>query len=373
MAIMVPAIAGKIINIGRAGENLATTVVFDVSDWVKSAEEGGFGNNGTFTLTIQQGGGSFYSQDNIDTSEAGKVKWPINNVNTSVVGLGKCELNYRVIDNEETIVIKSIIYDFVVTNSLDMEATGNVPDVVVSWLDQIGDILTEATSAQAWATGERGDQPVGPSEPQYHNNALYYSGLAQSAESTATQKASDASGYANDASGYANNASDYATAAANSAAEIEDLDVTAITGSPLSTASVTKTKPNDYLLTFTIPRGSGWFSGNVNPTTVSNAKNNDYYLNTTDGSVWRCTNDNGNSWNEVGNIKGKGLEVIQVVTSLPTSFKTQGSIYGLKSSLSAATPADLYLQNNASGSNDWVYIGREGGISAYLYDWTSNS
>lgn len=371
MAIMVPAVAGKVINIGHAGENLATTIVFDVSDWIKPVGEGGFGNNGSFTLIIQQGGGSFYSQTTIDTSETGKVKWPVDKVNTSVVGLGKCELRYEIINNGVSTVVKSIIYDFVVTNSLDLDANENIPDVVVSWLDQISTILAEATDAGKWAVGPSNLSNPSLDTPTDTNNALYYSGLAESYKNNAYEYKNDAYEYKNDASGYANDASGYADAAARSAAEIEDLDVAAVTGSPLSAASVTKTKPDDYLLTFTIPRGSGWFSGNTNPSTVSNAKNNDYYLNTTDGSVWKCGNNNGSSWTEVGNIRGKGLNVTKTVTSLPTTpFVAQGTIYGLKSNLSSTTPADLYLQNNTSGSNSWIYIGREGGISARLYDWT---
>ena len=100
MAVIVPAIAGKVIHIGRAGENLATTVQFDVADWLKPVAEGGFGNNGHFDLFVQQGGGQIYPQ-NLVKDQASEltndiVEWNITNSNTATIGLGKCELVYSI-------------------------------------------------------------------------------------------------------------------------------------------------------------------------------------------------------------------------------------------------------------------------------------
>lgn len=287
MAIIVPAIAGKVIHIGRAGEHLATTVTFDVSDWLEE-----FGSNGTFILYVQQGEGfyiqsikqptqpilgtqwvfndiinvkgslghhgigSFYDEDGreivrylmpqinflneeteysllngksyedgreilfYDTVQVynsgywikpgyktivvtggvdqedpfllswlnenatsspltffpgnGLVEWDVTNANTGTIGLGKCELQYNV----NGAIVKSIIYDIVVTNSLDMEAQEDPPDPIASWLNDVGQLLDDINNASKWAVGPTEATTPGV-EPSDTNNAKYWAQIAQ--------------------------------------------------------------------------------------------------------------------------------------------------------------------------------------------------
>ena len=182
MAIIVPATAGKIINLGRAGENLATTVVFDVNDWIKSTSEGGFGSTGTFALFVQQGGGGYYLQTLEESSAArltdGLVKWNVTEANTTTVGLGKCELAYTI----NQVIVKSIIYDIVVTNSLDTEAQGSVPTPVESWINEVSQLTDQiihaadyADESEQWAKGTKGGTPVTSGQIGYQDNSKYYS------------------------------------------------------------------------------------------------------------------------------------------------------------------------------------------------------
>lgn len=234
MAVIVPAIAGKVIHIGRAGENLATTVQFDVTDWLKPVAEGGFGSDGTFSLFVQQGGGQIYPQT---ITEPGTnqtiVSWDVTNSNTATIGLGKCELVYSI----QEVKVKSVIYDIVVTNSLDIEAQGNVPSAIDSWLneisgmvDQISGAAEQADKAERYAKGTSNGVAVAADTVGYNDNAKYYSDL------------------------------------------ISDMTVSITTGSAGSDASINKTTiDNHYNLAFTIPRGNTGAQGPSGTITVDSS------------------------------------------------------------------------------------------------------
>lgn len=379
MAIIIPAIAGKVINIGRAGENLATIVTFDVSDWLEE-----FSNAGTFSLVVQQNGG-YYPQSIIQPGTGNGqlrniVQWKITNSNTSVIGLGKCELIYTIINNQSNIIVKSMIYDIVVTNSLDIEAQGSVPSPIENWIQQITERWSTIEDAAKWAVGP---SDATTTQPSATNNAKYYS--------------EQAALYGNLTAG------------------------TTTTGAPGSNASARATWSNNgWVLNFTIPRGSEWFSGTNNPGTVSGAKTNDYFLNTTTGAVFKCTNTSGSSWTNVGNIKGvqgaqgnpgtaatitvgtvttgnpgtnvivnnrgtsnaaildftipegKGLQIagaVEQTSNLPTPASNyQNQVY-----IVGKSPGHYYYPLKNS-SNQWVWSdgGVLGGMTAVLCDWTSN-
>ena len=195
MAFIVPAKVGEVINIGRAGEHKATKVIFDVSDWIDE-----FGS-GTFKLIVQQGGGN-YSVPWI-VRNGTNIEWEITSSNTAIVGAGKCELILTVGEK----VVKSIIYDILVTNALDIEVQGDIPDAISSWITQANEDLDNIVN-------------VIDTVEQYVNAAAY--------------------------------SADEAEAAAN---KIINLRVNGTTTSG-NTASVTKSESGGIItLSFTLPKG----------------------------------------------------------------------------------------------------------------------
>ena len=154
MAIKVPAVAGKVIHIGRAGENLATTVTFDVNEWIDE-----FSDTGSFSLFVQQGGECYpqairYGGRADDIAEhGGLVEWDVIAANTAIVGMGKCELVYTIRDNpsDDGVIVKSVIYDIVVTSSLDAEAGDEMPSAIESWLEEVAGMTEEIANAAEYA------------------------------------------------------------------------------------------------------------------------------------------------------------------------------------------------------------------------------
>lgn len=175
--------SGTIIYIGRVGENLATDVVFDISAWV---EEYG---KGAAELVINQNGETY---PQYTTREDNLIKWKVTNSNTSHAGMGKCELFYLV--NE--IKVKSVIYDFIVTNSLDYEEGAEPPAAFESWVEDVIENATfirenitrseeNADAAEAWAVGTKNGEPLKEEDEQYNNNSKYYSNKAAEARAGA--------------------------------------------------------------------------------------------------------------------------------------------------------------------------------------------
>lgn len=117
---------GKVMHIGRVGENLATEVVFDISHWF---EEHGIG---TVNLLVEQNG-VLYIPEKIENTNSSEIRWIITNENTASAGLGRCELYYS--NNE--FIVKSDIYDFIVTATLDEDEIGVPPVPFESWFDKV--------------------------------------------------------------------------------------------------------------------------------------------------------------------------------------------------------------------------------------------
>lgn len=363
MAVIVPAIAGKVIHIGRAGENLATIVQFDVSDWLSD-----FGTGGDFQLYIEQGGGSIYPQS--VSQEGSIISWEVKNVNTAIIGMGKCELQYI----KENIVVKSILYDIVVTNSLDAEAAGDPPSAIESWLEEIqkdwseienaasyariagqskdealdfaDDASNFADEAEQWAKGQINGVDVPSSHAGYHDNSKYFS---EQSERWARGKIngqdvpSGQAGYQDNSKYYSLRAERWARGTENNtpvssgdgynnnakyyAERIQSLQTgTVITGDPGTSASANvtlNTSNNTLTLNLTIPRGD----------------------------------------------QGNGIKIVGTKTSqsqLPSASSVEvGTAYGV----GIQPPYDIYI----STGNNWVNFGPIGGTVAVLYDWTSNS
>lgn len=484
MAVIIPAIAGKVIHIGRAGENLATTVRFDVSDWLEEFGTGGsLEDSGVFSLYVQQGGDNIYPQELVERRAYALtdnfVDWQVTNGNTSTVGMGKCELHYSLDtgetddDNQEIYqIVKSIIYDIVVTNSLDAEAGAEAPGAVQTWLTHIDELTTAIENANQYVTAAQAEVLKAARWADYSNTSSSTPASGISAKDYANLSQAWAEGKigSSDISSshvaYNKNAKYWADQAEESASRVEGLDAGIVTTVGIeSTADVTRrtveasgSTPAHYVFDFTIPRGSKWFYGSVLPTTsnvtgalagdyylrnnasypyvytfdgstwtqgmsikgstgtrgskwyagtsitgtsttatifsgsgISSAIVDDQYLNTETGNTYKCTVAGAAStakWIYTGNIRGiqgiqgiqgetgHGLEITRIFQGTSTSafgstFVAQGTIYGLKTSLSdtSETPK-LYIQNAASGSNNWVYIGKQGGAQAELYTWS---
>lgn len=189
---IIKATPGTVIHIGYTGENFATVVEFDISNWF---EEYG---PGTTELIITQKGKTW---PNKTTSDNKKLIWEINKDYVVEAGFGKCQLWYT---SNEGVIAKSEIYDFLITKSLDYNEPPNPPEPFESWVEKVTkeaadikqNIQTAINSAKAATTS---------------------ASEAKNSAETATTKASEALNAQNNAQNSATNAENSAVAAANSA------------------------------------------------------------------------------------------------------------------------------------------------------------
>lgn len=340
--ITVHAESGRMINLGRAGEHLATTVSFNVANWLNDNDFDGNGDlkdEYSFTLFVQQNGVGYYVQPVIyqPTSSNRTVRWPVMNYNTQTVGLGKCELmlghlteyvkdnviygyynssdkkfykHYSsstysdeiegkkdyiyvdqgtveqnkyyysgdettpyVLDNNlqinQTQIIKSVIYDIVVTNAVDADAENDIPSVIETWLNQVTENMTlilnaqgyaqnardaataaenSATQAHLWTTGDDQDE----TQPGSTNNTKYY---AENAENFANLAEAFAKGTINGdpvesgETGYHDNAKYYRDALNNPTLSLDN----PLYGNPAVTGTYNP-ETNKFNFSFTIPK-----------------------------------------------------------------------------------------------------------------------
>lgn len=125
------------IYFNHGGENLVTVYQFDFSDWARRYGEG------TFFIKVQlPHANEAYVATGVTVS--GHIAtWHITNVETSVPGIGKCELNYVVDETHR----KSAV---IATNcSVPLPYEGEVPSAYEDWLVQLGNLAHDAqTSAE---------------------------------------------------------------------------------------------------------------------------------------------------------------------------------------------------------------------------------
>ena len=381
MAITIFATPGKAINLGRAGENLATTVKFDVSKWLEE-----FGPTGRFDLFVQQNGIGYYVVQNSMIVQPGSgtgqeenyFQWNINNSVTSTVGMGKCELQYKI----DEVIVKSIIYDIVVTNSLDIEAQGDIPDPIESWLVEVSQMTAEieatapnAKLAEQYAKGtitEDGvTRDVTSEEAGYHDNSKYYKELAEaaktaaqtaqtnaeSAQTAAAGSATNAANSATAAAGSATNASNSATAAAGSVTTAQQWATGGTSGTPSATNNAKYYAERIQSLSAgTIITGAPGSQAAAN--VALDSQNNTLSLNLTIPQ---------GPQGERG-VQGFGLQIVGTVATfsgLPSpSSVNPGVAYGVGSS----APYDVYI----SDGTDWVNYGKIGGVTAEIRTWTAS-
>lgn len=213
--IEIKAVPGKLIMLGKQGENLAREVVFDVSG--VRAEFG----DGAFRLSTKRPGESdAYPATVTETGDT--VVWALTGADTQNAGRGQCELAYYAGETR----LKTWTYDTAIARSL----TGSPKtDPYDEFLDEVNRLAAEAAISQREAktsetNAKNSEENAKVSEgaaKTSEDNAAAYAQAALTAEKKSEQNAENAASAAASAGQYAQNAAVSATNAANSATAAE--------------------------------------------------------------------------------------------------------------------------------------------------------
>lgn len=213
--IEIKAIPGKLIMLGKQGENLAREVVFDVSG--VRAEFG----DGAFRLSAKRPGeADAYPATVTETGDT--VVWALTGADTQNAGRGQCELAYYAGETR----LKTWTYDTAIAKSL----TGSPKtDPYDEFLDEVNRLAAEAAISQREAknsenaakTSEENAKAFETAAKTSEDNAAEYAQAALAAEKKSEQNAGYAASAATAAGQYAQNAATSATNAANSASAAE--------------------------------------------------------------------------------------------------------------------------------------------------------
>lgn len=211
----IKAIPGKLIMLGKQGENLAREVIFDVSG--VRAEFG----DGAFRLSAKRPGESDAYPATI-TETGNTVVWALTGADTQNAGRGQCELAYYAGETR----LKTWTYDTAIAKSL----TGSPKtDPYDEFLDEVNRLAAEAAISQREAknsetaakTSEDNAKASETAAKTSEDNAAEYARAALAAEKKSEQNAENAASAAVSAGQYAQNAAVSATNAANSASAAE--------------------------------------------------------------------------------------------------------------------------------------------------------
>lgn len=209
-----------ILLLGKVGENLATRVIIDASEW----QDG----NGTFQLLVKRADEEMFTAT--ISQENGAVTWLIPAAEIGAAGYGEIELNYIVGEAK----MKSARVDTRVFSSVEIDS---LPPNGTTWSqmvlaaiqdarDAADDAEEDSTKAAASATLAESYAKGGTDSRQGENedNALYYkqqaalsAEAASRSETAAGQSATEAGQSATTASQAATSAGQSATAAGQSA------------------------------------------------------------------------------------------------------------------------------------------------------------
>lgn len=213
--IEIKAVPGKLIMLGKQGENLAREVIFDVSG--VRAEFGG----GAFRLSAKRPGeADAYPATVTETGDT--VVWALTGADTQNAGRGQCELAYYAGETR----LKTWTYDTAIAKSL----TGSPKtDPYDEFLDEVNRLATEAAISQREAknsenAAKNSEENAKASEDAAktsEDNAAEYAQAALAAEKKSEQNAENAASAATAAGQYAQNAATSAANAANSASAAE--------------------------------------------------------------------------------------------------------------------------------------------------------
>lgn len=213
--IEIKAVPGKLIMLGKQGENLAREVIFDVSG--VRAEFG----DGTFRLSAKRPGeADAYPAAVTETGDT--VVWALTGADTQNAGRGQCELAYYAGETR----LKTWTYDTAIAKSL----TGSPKtDPYDEFLDEVNRLAAEAAISQREAknsenAAKNSEENAKASEDAAKtsaDNAAEYAQAALAAEKKSEQNAENAASAATAAGQYAQNAATSAANAANSASAAE--------------------------------------------------------------------------------------------------------------------------------------------------------
>lgn len=213
--IEIKALPGKLIMLGKQGENLAREVIFDVSG--VRAEFG----DGTFRLSAKRPGeAEAYPATVTETGDT--VVWALTGADTQNAGRGQCELAYYAGETR----LKTWTYDTAIAKSL----TGSPKtDPYDEFLDEVNRLAAEAAISQREAknsenAAKNSEENAKVSETAAktsEDNAAEYARTALAAETKSEQNAEYAASAATAAGQYAQNAATSATNAASSASAAE--------------------------------------------------------------------------------------------------------------------------------------------------------
>lgn len=199
--IEITAVPGKVLMLGRQGENLARKVIFSVSG--VRAEFG----DGAFRLSARRAGESNVYPAAV-TENGDTVEWSLTAADTQNAGRGSCELAYYAGD----VRLKTWVYDTAVAKSL----TGSPEtDPYDEFLDEVNRLAAEAAISQREA--KNSETAAKTSE----DNAAEYARAALAAEAKSKQNAEYAASAATATVQYAQNAATSATNASSSARAAE--------------------------------------------------------------------------------------------------------------------------------------------------------
>lgn len=214
--IEIKAVPGKLIMLGKQGENLAREVVFDVSG--VRAEFG----DGAFRLSAKRPGEADAYPATV-TENGDTVVWALTGADTQNAGRGQCELAYYAGETR----LKTWTYDTAIARSL----TGSPKtDPYDEFLDEVNRLAAEAAISQREAknsenAAKNSEENAKASETAAktsEDNAAEYARAALAAEKKSEQNAENAASAAVSAGQYAQNTAVSATNAANSASAAEN-------------------------------------------------------------------------------------------------------------------------------------------------------
>lgn len=129
--------AQSTITLGRAGENQAQEILFDISGW-----EASFGP-GSVSLLVRRPGEQEPYPVTLTVTD-GIASWVVSNLDTALTGFGQAELIYLVDDK----VVASRVWQTFVANSLLASSTDPTAD---PWAEYVATVTRAAAEAQAAA------------------------------------------------------------------------------------------------------------------------------------------------------------------------------------------------------------------------------